>query len=45
MHETNILIQLADGSTIRPRGVVENVLVKVDRLFFPTDFYVLDMEN
>ena len=45
LNETDILVQLADGSTIRPRGVVENVLVKVDRIFFPMDFYILDMEN
>ena len=28
-----------------PRGVIENVLVKVDKFIFPADFIVLDMEK
>ena len=28
-----------------PRGVIEDVLVKLDKLIFPTDFIVLDMEK
>ena len=28
-----------------PKGVVEDVLVKVDKLIFPADFFVLDMEH
>ena len=28
-----------------PKGVVEDVLVQVNDLVFPADFYVLDMEN
>ncbi|XP_073024340.1 uncharacterized protein [Primulina eburnea] len=43
--ETGIVIQLADRSTVYPRGVIEDVLVKVEILVFPADFYVLDMEN
>ncbi|XP_075504541.1 uncharacterized protein LOC142541979 [Primulina tabacum] len=43
--ETDIVIQLADRSTVYPRGVIEDVLVKVENLVFPADFYVLDMEN
>ncbi|XP_073304086.1 uncharacterized protein [Primulina huaijiensis] len=43
--ETGIVIQLADRSTVYPRGVIEDVLVKVENLVFPADFYVLDMEN
>ena len=41
----NVIIQLADRSNIYPRGPLEDVLVQVDRLIFPTDFYVLDMEK
>ncbi|XP_074298492.1 uncharacterized protein LOC141629376 [Silene latifolia] len=41
---TNIVIQLADRSTIQPKGLVEDVLVEVDKFMFPADFYVLDME-
>ncbi|XP_073017879.1 uncharacterized protein [Primulina eburnea] len=43
--ETDIVIQLADMSTVYPRGVIEDVLVKVENLVFHADFYVLDMEN
>ncbi|XP_073120959.1 uncharacterized protein [Henckelia pumila] len=38
-------IWMADRSTIYPRGVIEDVLVKVDNLVFPADFYVIDMKN
>jgi len=41
---TNVVIQLADRSNVIPKGVVEDVLVKVDKLLFPADFYVLDMD-
>ena len=37
----NVIIQLADSSNIYPRGLLEDVLVQVDRLIFPADFYVL----
>ena len=43
--ETGVTVQLADRSQIRPRGVVEDVLVMVDDLFFPVDFFILDMEQ
>ncbi|XP_073121522.1 uncharacterized protein [Henckelia pumila] len=36
--ETGIVIQMADKSTIFPRGVLEDVLVQVDNLVFPADF-------
>ncbi|XP_021729769.1 uncharacterized protein LOC110696724 [Chenopodium quinoa] len=45
LHETGVVIQLADRSNVYPKGVVEDVLVKVDGLIFPADFYVLDMEH
>ncbi|KAM1362813.1 hypothetical protein PS1_028131 [Malus domestica] len=40
-----VIIQLADRSNAYPKGVLEDVLVQVDHLIFPTDFYVLDMED
>ena len=40
-----ICLQLADRSYQHPRGVIENVLVKVDKFIFPTDFVILDMEE
>ncbi|XP_038707297.1 uncharacterized protein LOC120002610 [Tripterygium wilfordii] len=42
---TTISLQLADRSIKHPRGVIEDVLVKIDKFFFPTDFIVLDMEE
>jgi hypothetical protein len=37
-------LQLADRSVKVPRGVVEDVLIKVDKFYFPVDFIVLDTE-
>ena len=42
---TTITLQLADRSLKHPRGVIQEVLVKVDKFIFPTDFIVLDMEE
>ena len=45
LKETRVFIQLADRSMVSPVGVLEDVLVVVDGLIFPADFYVLDMEE
>ena len=37
-------LQLADRSMKIPRGIVEDVLIKVDAFYFPVDFVVLDTE-
>jgi hypothetical protein len=37
-------LQLADRSVKIPRGIVEDVLIKVDKFYFPVDFIVLDTE-
>ena len=42
---TTITLQLVDRSLKHPKGVIEVVLVKVDKFIFPTDFIVLDMEE
>ncbi|KAL5545248.1 hypothetical protein UlMin_009032 [Ulmus minor] len=42
---TSISLQLADRSVKYPRGVIEDVLIKVDKFIFPADFVVLDMEE
>nr|XP_034903990.1 uncharacterized protein LOC118041005 [Populus alba] len=39
---TRITLQLADRSIKIPRGIVEDVLVQVDKFYFPVDFVVLD---
>ncbi|XP_022852703.1 uncharacterized protein LOC111374279 [Olea europaea var. sylvestris] len=36
-------VQLADKSNDYPKGIVEDVLVKINDLVFPADFYVLNM--
>ena len=41
----NMKIHLADKTTIHPRGVCEDLLIKVDKFIFPVDFVVLDMEE
>ncbi|XP_043696755.1 uncharacterized protein LOC122647429 [Telopea speciosissima] len=40
-----VILQLADRSMKRPHGLLEDVLVKVDDLYFLVDFLVLDMES
>ncbi|XP_039129088.1 uncharacterized protein LOC120265278 [Dioscorea cayenensis subsp. rotundata] len=42
---TIVTLQLADCSLKHPRGVIEDVLVKIDKFIFPADFIVLDMEE
>ncbi|XP_022891869.1 uncharacterized protein LOC111406722 [Olea europaea var. sylvestris] len=42
---TSISLQLADISIKYPRGVVENVLIKVGKFIFSIDFVVLDIEE
>ena len=41
---TSFTIQLADRSIKEPRGMLEDVLVKVNEFYFSVDFLVLDME-
>ncbi|CAN6580935.1 unnamed protein product [Malus baccata var. baccata] len=40
-----VIIQLADRSNAYPKGVLEDVLVEVNHLVFPADFYVLEMDE
>ncbi|XP_020207892.1 uncharacterized protein LOC109792853 [Cajanus cajan] len=42
---TKMTLQLADRSIKYPHGIVEDLLVKVDKFFFPVDFVVMDMEE
>jgi hypothetical protein len=45
LNKTSVVIQLADRSIAYPKGVIEDVLVQINDLVFPANFYVLDMEN
>ena len=38
-------LQMVDRSLTYPQGIIEDVLVKVDKFIFPIDFVVLDMEE
>ncbi|XP_060974176.1 uncharacterized protein LOC133039325 [Cannabis sativa] len=40
----SITLQLADRSVKIPRGIIEDVLIKVDKFYFPVDFIVLDTQ-
>ena len=41
---TNITLSLPDRSVKIPKGIVEDVLVKVDKFYYPVDFVVLATE-
>ena len=41
---TSVTLQLVDKSVKRPRGIIEDVLIKVDKFYFPVDFIVIEME-
>ncbi|XP_039115827.1 uncharacterized protein LOC120251354 [Dioscorea cayenensis subsp. rotundata] len=45
MRPTRMTIQLADCSIKKPRGVVKDVLVRVDKLIIPVDFVILDVDD
>ncbi|CAN6712714.1 unnamed protein product [Malus baccata var. baccata] len=40
-----VIIQLDDRSNAYPKGVLEDVLMQVNHLVFPADFYVLEMDE
>ncbi|KAI4299759.1 hypothetical protein L6164_033188 [Bauhinia variegata] len=42
---TMVTLQLADQSVKHPYGVIEDILVKVEKFIFPIDFVVLDMDE
>ncbi|GJW41165.1 hypothetical protein Tco_0067010 [Tanacetum coccineum] len=39
----NMVIEMADNTKCTPKGIVENLLIKIDKFFFPIDFVILDM--
>ena len=41
---TSITLSLADRSVKIPRGMIEDVLVQVDKFYYPVDFIVLDTD-
>ena len=45
LQPTNVILQLADRSLTHPVGILENVLVKVNKFFIATNFVVLEMDE
>ncbi|XP_012490549.1 uncharacterized protein LOC105803096 [Gossypium raimondii] len=45
LKETRVIIQLADRLVVYPEGLLEDVLVKVNELVFPADFYIINIED
>ena len=42
---TIVTLQLADWSLTHPCGIIEDVLVKMDKFIFSIDFIILDMQD
>ncbi|KAK9906076.1 hypothetical protein M0R45_000053 [Rubus argutus] len=42
---TSVSLQLVDGATRLPVGIVEDVLIRVNKFILPADFVVLDMNE
>ncbi|XP_022866538.1 uncharacterized protein LOC111386305 [Olea europaea var. sylvestris] len=45
LNPTTLTLQLVDRSITYPKGIIEDVLVMVDKFIFSVDFVVLDMEE
>ena len=44
LKSTSIVLQLADRSIKKHWGIVEDVIIKVDKFYYPIDFIVLNTE-
>nr|GEX14701.1 hypothetical protein [Tanacetum cinerariifolium] len=45
LRKTDSIISLADRSTKISRGILEDVIMKVDDFYHPADFFVMDIES
>ncbi|XP_075099105.1 uncharacterized protein LOC142175985 [Nicotiana tabacum] len=45
MKDIGVYLQFADQSNKKPKGIIENMLVRVDKFVFPIDFIVLEMKE
>ncbi|XP_074355671.1 uncharacterized protein LOC141695314 [Apium graveolens] len=45
LKKTSITLQLADRSVKTPKGIIEDVLIKIGNFVFPADFVVLETER
>ncbi|GJW99440.1 zinc knuckle CX2CX4HX4C containing protein [Tanacetum coccineum] len=39
----NIVIKMVDNTKSIPKGIVKNLLIKIDKFIFPVDFVILDI--
>ncbi|GKC22353.1 hypothetical protein Tco_1024503 [Tanacetum coccineum] len=39
----NMVIEMADNTKCIPKGIVENLLIKIDKFIYPVDFVILDI--
>jgi hypothetical protein len=44
LKSTSITLQLADRFVRKPRGIIEDVLIKVNKFYYPVNIIVLDIE-
>ncbi|CAN6562864.1 unnamed protein product [Malus baccata var. baccata] len=42
---TSVILQLADHSVAYPKGIIEDLIIKVDNLYLLADFVILDMDE
>ncbi|XP_060972545.1 uncharacterized protein LOC115717791 [Cannabis sativa] len=42
---TSVVLQLADRSVKKPRRIVEDVLIQIDKFYYPVDFLILDTQS
>lgn len=45
LKKIGVIIQLDNRSLVDSQGVLEDVLVQLNELVFPADFYVIDMDD
>ena len=45
MKPTHVILELANRSVKDPRGIIENVLIQVDTVYYPVDFIILDTQH
>jgi hypothetical protein len=45
LKQTNISLQMTDGSVRLPIGIIEDILIQVEKFFIPIDFVVCDTKE
>ena len=45
LKSTSIVLQLADRSMKIPRGIIEDVLIQIDKFYYPVDFIGIDTQH